>query len=54
MVDRFREFIEQEDLCREADRILLAVSGGVDSIVMMDLFLKNGFKHTTTQRNYQS
>jgi tRNA(Ile)-lysidine synthase len=44
MVDRFREFIIHKNLCRETDRILLAVSGGVDSLVMYDLFLKNGFE----------
>jgi tRNA(Ile)-lysidine synthase len=52
MVDSFREFIEREDLCRETDRLLLAVSGGVDSIVMMDLFLKNGYKVSLAHCNF--
>jgi tRNA(Ile)-lysidine synthase len=52
MVDRFREFIEQKGLCRETDRILIAVSGGVDSVVMLDLFLKNGFKTGLAHCNF--
>ena len=52
MVDRFREFIEQNDLCGETDRILLAVSGGIDSVVMMDLFLKNGFEVGVAHCNF--
>lgn len=43
MVDRFRKFIKQKHLCLESDKILVAVSGGVDSVILFDLFLKNGF-----------
>jgi tRNA(Ile)-lysidine synthase len=52
MIDRFREFIEQKDLCRGTDRILLAISGGVDSLVMLDLFLKNGYKTGLVHCNF--
>ena len=52
MVDRFREFIMQNDLCRETDRILVAVSGGVDSTVMLDLFIKNGFSTGLAHCNF--
>ena len=52
MVDRFREFIRQKDLCRDTDRILLSVSGGVDSVVMLDLFLKNGYKTGLAHCNF--
>ena len=52
MVDRFREFIMQKDLCRETDRIVVAVSGGVDSTVMLDLFIKNGFSTGLAHCNF--
>jgi len=34
----FKRFISDEGLVSEGDRVLVAVSGGVDSMVMMDLF----------------
>ncbi len=52
MVDRLREFIRHKDLCQDTDRILLAVSGGVDSVVMLDLFLKNGYKTGLAHCNF--
>ena len=39
MIKEFREFIEQESLCSRDDSILVAVSGGLDSMVLLDLFL---------------
>jgi len=53
MVDRFRKFIKQKDLCQETNRILVAVSGGVDSVVMLDLFLKNGFSVGLAHCNFR-
>ncbi len=41
MQDKFKTFIEEESLIATSDRVLLAVSGGVDSMVMVDLFYKN-------------
>lgn len=38
MLDRFRGFIAAEKLVAPKDRVLLAVSGGVDSVVMTTLF----------------
>ncbi len=37
-------FISENNLCTKRDRILLAVSGGVDSMVLMHLFHQLGFK----------
>lgn len=37
-------FISENNLCTKKDRILLAVSGGVDSMVLMHLFHLLGFK----------
>lgn len=37
---KFEAFVRKHDLLREYDRILLAVSGGIDSVVLLDLFLR--------------
>ena len=37
------EVIEKESLVRKSDKTLLAVSGGVDSAVMCELFHQAGF-----------
>jgi tRNA(Ile)-lysidine synthase TilS/MesJ len=39
----FLKYIEENSLIRKEDRILAAVSGGIDSMVMADLLLKSGF-----------
>jgi tRNA(Ile)-lysidine synthase len=39
MIEEFRKYIEENNLINKSDRILLAVSGGVDSMVMTHLFL---------------
>src|SRR6476661_6295234 len=38
----FKEFIKSNTLFDEGDKILLAVSGGRDSVVMLHLFLEAG------------
>ncbi|MEG2336217.1 MAG: tRNA lysidine(34) synthetase TilS, partial [Bacteroidales bacterium] len=43
MVQEFLKYIEKEQLFQPSQRILLAVSGGVDSVVMAHLFYKAGF-----------
>lgn len=43
MVNQFRKYIEVNCLFSKEDRILLAVSGGIDSMVMADLFIKSGY-----------
>jgi tRNA(Ile)-lysidine synthase len=42
MFNEFKKFIAENNLIKEGDRILLAVSGGIDSMVMAHLFLKLG------------
>ena len=43
MLVKFLKHIESNSLCNKADKILLAVSGGVDSVVMAELFHRAGF-----------
>jgi tRNA(Ile)-lysidine synthase len=39
MQDRFKRFLEHNQLCKQDSPILLAVSGGMDSMVMAHLFM---------------
>ncbi len=43
MLERFREYIKAKTLCKPEERILLTVSGGIDSVIMLDLFLSAGY-----------
>ena len=45
MIQAFNDYISQHNLTQKDNKILLAVSGGIDSIVMTDLFYKSGFKN---------
>lgn len=53
VVEQFLNHIEQHRLCRKEDKILLAVSGGIDSMVMLDLFLSAGYTLGVAHCNFQ-
>ena len=38
MLEKFKSFLKEKKLFAPADKILLAVSGGIDSVVMAHLF----------------
>ena len=44
MTEAFKSFIAKNQLCTGQQKILLAVSGGIDSVVMTDLFYKAGYE----------
>ncbi|MBU0764654.1 MAG: tRNA lysidine(34) synthetase TilS [Bacteroidetes bacterium] len=44
MQQRFIQYIKDHNLCRTTDKILLAVSGGADSVVMTHLFFGSGHR----------
>ncbi|MFC2098407.1 tRNA lysidine(34) synthetase TilS [Bacteroidota bacterium] len=52
MLERFSKYIKDNKLCSSSDRILLAVSGGIDSVVMLDLFLAAGYKAGIAHCNF--
>jgi tRNA(Ile)-lysidine synthase len=53
LIHRFKSFINEEHLFAPADPVLLAVSGGVDSTVMADLFRNAGFSFGIAHINFQ-
>jgi tRNA(Ile)-lysidine synthase len=53
MIRKFEQFIQYENLFSEDDRILLAVSGGMDSVVMTDLFSKLKIPFAIAHCNFQ-
>jgi len=53
MLTRFESFIRQHDLLDCRDRVLLAVSGGMDSMVMLHLFREAGYDVGVAHCNFQ-
>jgi tRNA(Ile)-lysidine synthase len=52
MLDKFNTYIKEHKLCRKENHLLLAVSGGLDSMVMADLFVKSGYSTTFLHCNF--
>lgn len=52
MLHELRQFISEKQLFSPNDKILLTVSGGIDSIVLFDLFLKAGFSFAVAHCNF--
>jgi tRNA(Ile)-lysidine synthase len=52
MIKDFREYIAENHLANDSDNILLAVSGGIDSMVMASLFLEAGYKTGIAHCNF--
>jgi tRNA(Ile)-lysidine synthase len=53
MLKEFQTFIKENKLFDSQHRILLAVSGGMDSVVMASLFAKSGYKFGIAHCNFQ-
>jgi len=53
MIDNFSNYIASEQLIAPDDKILLAVSGGVDSVVMVDLFAKSSLHFAIAHCNFR-
>ncbi|NIK72801.1 tRNA(Ile)-lysidine synthase [Thermonema lapsum] len=52
LIDDFLGFIDKNKLFTPKDKILLAVSGGIDSVVMSHLFARAGFMFAIAHINY--
>lgn len=53
MLEEFLAFNKKQQLFKKEDKVLLTVSGGVDSIVMCDLFHKAGFTFGIAHCNFK-
>ncbi len=53
MIERFLENITTKKLFEPKQKVLLAVSGGIDSMVMLYLFEKSGFDYGIVHCNFQ-
>jgi tRNA(Ile)-lysidine synthase len=52
LLDRFLQFISRHKLIDSRDRLLLAISGGIDSVVMCELFHKSGIRFDIAHCNF--
>jgi tRNA(Ile)-lysidine synthase len=52
MISKFKSFIIQHNLCTGQQQIMLALSGGVDSVVMTDLFCMSGYSCMVLHCNF--
>lgn len=53
LIDRFRDFVRTHRLFTQDDCLLLAVSGGLDSVVLLDLAHRAGFHCEVAHANFQ-
>lgn len=53
MLKKFQNFIKKNSLITKEDEILLAISGGIDSMVMLDLFDKSGMNFAIAHCNFK-
>ncbi|MFY7734091.1 MAG: tRNA lysidine(34) synthetase TilS [Bacteroidia bacterium] len=52
MIEAFQNFIKNEKLITENEKVLLTISGGVDSMVMLHLFIKSGYHFAAAHCNF--
>ena len=50
---RFKEYIQEQNLFQPKDQLLLAVSGGVDSVVLCELCHRSGYNFSIAHCNFK-
>ena len=53
LLEKFKDYIKQQHLFQSKDKLLLAVSGGVDSIVLCELCKQAGYDFAIAHCNFQ-
>jgi tRNA(Ile)-lysidine synthase len=53
MLGRLKSYISENDLFRPGDRIIVTVSGGIDSVVLLDLLLKLDYTCAIAHCNFK-
>lgn len=53
LLNKFQKHISTKQFFREGDRLLLAVSGGMDSVCMCELMMLCGYRFSVAHVNYQ-
>lgn len=53
LVRRFKQYVKEENLFQQKDKLLLAVSGGVDSVVLCELCKQAGYDFVIAHCNFQ-
>src|ERR1700682_6527023 len=53
LLSQFKNFIKQQNLFSPKDKLLLAVSGGVDSVVLCELCKQAGYDFVIAHCNFQ-
>ncbi len=53
LLQRFKKYVREEILFREKDRLLVAVSGGIDSVVLSELCHQAGYDFAIAHCNFQ-
>ena len=49
---KVQEFIQTNELLQPGERILVGVSGGVDSVVLLNILLKSGYECIVAHCNF--
>jgi tRNA(Ile)-lysidine synthase len=52
MLNNFLKYIKENQMVKKGDRVLMAVSGGIDSMVMSDLFIRAGIETGIAHCNF--
>jgi len=53
LLKEFQHYIKEENLFQQKDKLLLAVSGGVDSVVLCELCKQAGYDFVIAHCNFQ-
>src|SRR5258705_10851552 len=53
LLEKFRTYIKEQNLFHPKDKLLLAVSGGVDSVVLCELCQQAGYDFVIAHCNFQ-